>query len=57
MNRTGTNNPAAKANEWLVTAIRRNRYGWTRARWSELTGLGHTTIEKISTYQTWRHVK
>jgi hypothetical protein len=57
MNRSGTNNPAAKANEWLVRSIRRNRYGWTRARWSELTGLGHTTIEKIATYQTWRHVK
>ena len=57
MARQGNENPAAKANEWLVTAIRRNRYGWTRARWSELTGLSHTAIENIATYQTWRHVR
>lgn len=53
----GVDNLCAKANDWLVRAIRSNPYEWSYRTWAKLTGLGYTTIENIATYQSWIHVR
>ena len=49
--------PQSKANPELVRKIRENRQGWPRWRWAQATGLHIRTIDKIATYETWRHIR
>ena len=53
----GTALPQAKATPDLVRKIRANRSGLPRRAWADATGLHIRTIEKIATYETWRHIK
>lgn len=52
----GSRLPQVVLTEQNVRDIRANRQGWTRKQWAEHLGVHVRTIEKVSTYETWRHV-
>ena len=49
--------PQSKLNDSIVREIRANVNGWPRRKWAEKLNLHIRTIDKVCTYETWRHVK
>ena len=48
--------PHARLTEQQVRDIRRNAEGWPRQKWADFLGVHIRTVEKVCTYETWRHV-
>lgn len=54
--RRGNELPQAKLTPVAVRMIRANRHGWTAQRWAEHFGVHVRTVNKVQTYDSWRHV-
>lgn len=53
----GTDRHNARLDEAAVRHIRRNRFGLTRRALAQLHRVHWRTIEKVQTFETWRHVR
>ncbi len=49
--------PHARLTADVVRKIRVNQEGWPRWKWAECLGCHVRTIDKVATYETWRHVE